>query len=242
MLSSVLLCLLLAFPAADALVGLRQAVRPALASRAPLHLGMEATSMLTSILQRVDPSQAQGEFYFFFFAGSGALGIGFAQIPKLLAGYKEVQALAGGTSLGGDNFQGNPLGTIGFPEPLKAADVQYIIDNMPSTEKMASLGKGTSYMSQLGYIEREGFNKALPKGNPLALFAAFDALGEGGGDLAAPQRVEAIAAGWKEGGQSQFSADLAQANVRKYSAYAVFFFLIGLVLDLIIESGANAFL
>jgi hypothetical protein len=68
--TSLLLCLLLAFPAADALVGLRRAVRPAVASRAPLQ-SMEASSMLTSILQRVAPSQAQGEFYFFFFAGSG---------------------------------------------------------------------------------------------------------------------------------------------------------------------------
>jgi hypothetical protein len=164
-------------------------------------------------------------------------------VPKLLAKYKEVQALAGGPSAGGEDFQVNPLGTLGFPEALKAADVQYIIDNMPSVENISDMGVKTSYMSQLGYLEREAFYKALPEGNPLALFAAFDALGEGGGDLAAPQRVEAIAEGWKgEGGQVQFAADLASANVRKYSAYAVFFFLIALVIDLIVESGANAFL
>ena len=48
---------------------------------------MEGASMLVSILKRVPDSEAKGAFFFFFFAGSGALGIGGAQIPKLLAEY-----------------------------------------------------------------------------------------------------------------------------------------------------------
>lgn len=48
---------------------------------------------------------------------------------------------------------------------------------------------------------------------------------------------------WKgKDGLEAFKSAMLLANARKYSAYAVFFFLIALVFDLIIESGANAFL
>jgi hypothetical protein len=40
-------------------------------------------ALLLSLLRKVNPTEAAGEFYFFFFGGSGALGIGFVQLPKL---------------------------------------------------------------------------------------------------------------------------------------------------------------
>ena len=43
------------------------------------------STLLLNFLQRVDPEQAKGEFFFFFFGGSGALGIGAAQVPKIAA-------------------------------------------------------------------------------------------------------------------------------------------------------------
>jgi hypothetical protein len=55
-----------------------------------------ASTLVPAILRRVPPSEAQGAFLFFFFAGSGALGIGGAQIPKLLEAYKAIGDLAGG--------------------------------------------------------------------------------------------------------------------------------------------------
>lgn len=39
-----------------------------------------------------------------------------------------------------------------------------------------------------------------------------------------------------------FVGSLTRGNFRKYSAYGVFVFLILLVLDLIVESGTNAFI
>ena len=42
-----------------------------------------SSSLLLNFLQRVEPEQAKGEFFFFFFGGSGALGIGAAQVPKI---------------------------------------------------------------------------------------------------------------------------------------------------------------
>ena len=44
-----------------------------------------SSSLILNFLQRVDPEQAKGEFFFFFFGGSGALGIGAAQVPKIAA-------------------------------------------------------------------------------------------------------------------------------------------------------------
>lgn len=37
-----------------------------------------------ALLQRVGIEQAKVEFYFFFFGGSGALGLGFAQVHSKL--------------------------------------------------------------------------------------------------------------------------------------------------------------
>lgn len=78
---------------------------------------------------------------------------------------------------------------------------------------------------------------------PLYL-AVFDALSEGGGDLAAPGKATELITSWKdpENGLQKFKTDLLVANAKKWSAFGVFFFLIVLVLDLIVESGTNAFL
>ena len=88
---------------------------------------------------------------------------------------------------GGPELEVNPLATLGFPEPLKVADVKYVIDKLPSVEEMLKKGPKKSYMAQLGYVEREGFNAALPAdSNPLVAYAAFEALAKGGGSYNAP--------------------------------------------------------
>mmetsp|Transcript_1364 Transcript_1364/g.2208 ORF Transcript_1364/g.2208 Transcript_1364/m.2208 type:complete len:253 (-) Transcript_1364:107-865(-) len=211
-------------------------------SSTTLH-AIDAPSLLTSLLQRTEPEQARNEFFFFFFAGSGALGIGVAQFPKLLANYNRVQELAGGPSAGGVEVSANPVAGIALPESLKVADVEYIIKNFPQLEEIAEKGEKTSYMAQIGYLEREGFEACYDAStvNPVALNAAWEAIGEGGGDLVAPQMVAATALKWQAEGVDAFVQDLTKANIRKYSAFTVFFGLIALVLDLIIESAQSAF-
>lgn len=146
----------------------------------------DATTLVTSFLRTVDQGQAKGEFFFFFFAGSGALGIGFAQIPKLISEGKRIKALAGGVSQGGSDLDINPIATFGFPEPLKEADVNKMIDAIPSMNTMLAAGPKKSYMAKLGYLERQGFETCLAEINPLVVYAAFEALGKGGGELASP--------------------------------------------------------
>lgn len=110
----------------------------------PINTALYATdstsfSMLTSILQRVDPSAAAVEFYFFFFAGSGALGLGFKQVPFLLAESARVKSMANGVTKGGPDLDVFPLATIGYPEPLKVADVEEIIKLCPTVQEVPTL-------------------------------------------------------------------------------------------------------
>ena len=148
------------------------------------------SSLLLNFLQRVDPEQAKGEFFFFFFGGSGALGIGAAQVPKIAAELDGMSSLyachilhqkilffwcvklsflwflileikkLGGSPIteGGEDLDCNFIATIGYPEPLKVQDVQKIIDNAPYVEKILAAGNKKSYMAQIGYLERQGFN------------------------------------------------------------------------------------
>lgn len=64
----------------------------------------------------------------------------------------------------------------------------------------------------------------------------------GGGDLATPTDAAVMITKWKNEGTEAFKYSLFRGNFRKYSAYSVFVFLILLVLDLIVESGTNAFI
>ena len=73
--------------------------------------------------------------------------------------WTEIKQL-GGSSVteGGDDLDCNFIATIGYPEPLKIKDVQKVIDQCPYVEKILAAGKKKSYMAQIGYLERQGFN------------------------------------------------------------------------------------
>lgn len=100
-----------------------------------------------------------------------------------------------------------------------------------------------TYMASLGYIQRANFLAGVNGCNPLAAYAVFDAITEGGGEYASPAQLTEKLRAWKAPeGLESFKGDLLKSSVRKYSAYGFFLFLIALVLDLIVESGANAWL
>lgn len=61
-----------------------------------------------------------------------------AQIPKLLAQFKEVDALRGGVTEGGEDLQCSPLAMLGYPEALKVKDVLKIVDSIPSIEALTT--------------------------------------------------------------------------------------------------------
>lgn len=199
---------------------------------------------LMSYLQKVDPDQARAEFFFFFFAGSGALGIGAAQIPRLL---KENKALVSRSQSsiteGGADFDVSRLAMIGFPEPLKSKDLEKIIKNAKNVEEVLKLGPKKSYMAQLGYVEFEGFEKSLPNCNPLALYAVWEAMSQGSGTLCSPQQYTEKLEKWRSNGYlDSFKGEFLVAQLKKSLAISTFGFLILLVIDLIVESGMNAWM
>ncbi len=142
---------------------------------------IQSYSFTECILKKVDIAEARAEFWFFFFAGSGALGIGIAQIPKILKIYSEISQLGGSdVTLGGEDAPTNPIATIGYPEKIKTNDITQIINDAPSSEVIGSLCEKKSYLASLGYLEQQAFYKALPDSNPLAKYAIFEAMTAGG--------------------------------------------------------------
>ena len=173
------------------------------------------------------------------------MGIGGAQVPKILKTLDEIKALKGDATLGGEALSLNPIASALYPEALSRADVQRVVDSVPALEAIRKNNAKTTYMSSLGYIERRAFLTTMEAQgglNKLATYAVFDALTNGSGDYAAPQECESKLAAWRADGLDGFKSDLLKAQGAKLSAYSVFGFLILLVLDLIVESGANGWL
>lgn len=205
-----------------------------------------ASTLVPALLREVSKTEATGAFYFFFLAGSGALGIGFAQVPKLLAEYRAIANLKGqGETLGGEALPLGPIAGFGYPSELATADVVRIISKLPSVDEISAKGKKKTYMAQRGYLERQAFVDCYPPSeNQLALYVVFDALSGGGSSsVASPIFVKDAAERWQEELPSldAFVGDLSRAQIGKISGFSGLAFLIVLVLDLIVESGITAF-
>ena len=200
------------------------------------------STMATSYLINVPQEQAQKEFFFFFFAGSGALGIGAAQIPTLIRIQEKLSSLAGGNTKGGEELSG--AFTLGFPEPLRIADVEEVIQKT-DISAVVNAGPKRGYMAQQGMMERAGMMKSLVEDqgcNPLAAYAVYECFSKGGGELASPIVASEMLEAWREEGNLEgFKSGLTKATTAKYSAYAVFAFLNFVIIDLIIESYSQGF-
>jgi len=204
----------------------------------------DAPLALAGLFRQVTPGQARGEFWFQFVAGSGGLGIGIAQMPKIAKEIGSVRSLAGeGPTLGGDAVSIGPLAGLFYPPPA-VKDVEKVIAKTPSAVSISKQSKSPSYFAAQGYIVGDDFTTVLSKAgcNPLAIKTAFDALTEGKGSAVEPDIFDEKIRKWKgDGGTAAYAADLQGAAVTKIISYGTLIFLIGLVGDLIIESGINGF-
>lgn len=208
-----------------------------------------ASTLVPAILRRVPPSEAQGAFTFFFFAGSGALGIGGAQIPKLIEEFNAIGDLAGGASAGGETLELDAVQSLGYKEPIKVQDVKNVLSCFPTVAQIQEAGDGETFLAQSGFLERVGFERAVADNmeklelpvNPLAVYMLFTALTGGGSSVTCPpSAVYELVPQWKaDDGLEKLKSDLSSAQSKKLSAYVFFAFLIALVLDLIIESFVN---
>jgi hypothetical protein len=206
-----------------------------------LFAGLHSSSVVPALLyKKTTADAAQGTFWFCLSAGSGAGGIGLRQIPKLYEEVVELKELAeSGTSSGGDTFQG-PVASLWYPEALSVADIQKVLKAAPEkatviTEKSTS----KAYVATMGYMERNDFINCVgrKKCNPLASYAAFDALSGGKGNFASPVDYEANLKKWKStGGVELLGKALENAILVKLSSFVALAFLLFIIFDLIIEN------
>ena len=94
----------------------------------------------------------------------------------------------------------------------------------------------------MGYVVPADFESALKGCNPLAVNAAYEALSGGSGKAVDYETADAKVAVWKQQGVVAFSEDLAKAMLSKASSYFVLAFLLLFTLDIIVETGINAFM
>ena len=114
-------------------------------------------------------------FFLWFFGGSGGGGIAIGQFPKMYEKFQDLQSLKGqGPTTGGERIGLSPL--CAYPEDLCVGDVQKILSNKMSVEKMVEKGPKDSFWAERGYLRYESFVAANKNCNPLALRAIFDAM------------------------------------------------------------------
>jgi hypothetical protein len=199
---------------------------------------------LSLLLKETDPDNAKGQFFFFFGAGSGAGGIGLAQIPRIIKELQLIRSLSNeGPTQGGETLSTNPLVSLLYPKPVSLKDVQKVISKIPPAATINARGSSTSFFATKGYVVQEEFLLAMASCNPLASYAAFQAISKGGGKCVAPDDVDKSVSVYKaEKNLQQFAKDFETSAYTKVSAYAALAFLLFVTFDLIIETGLTAFL
>jgi hypothetical protein len=87
-------------------------------------------------------------FYLWFFGGSGGGGISIAAFPAMYDRFSNMRSLKGlGPTAGGETIGVSPL--CGFPEDLSLADVQKILKNPMSVERMVETGPKDSFWAEV---------------------------------------------------------------------------------------------
>lgn len=213
----------------------------------PSLLDQDGTAPLLSLITKyTDPETAKGEFLFFLLGGSGAGGIGLAQIPRI---YNELSSIR---ALGGEGpTEGGPSAAIGVSSllypPLSAADLGTAVAKVPTAAQISAQGTSESYLASRGYVDRADFVMACrSKGcNPLASYALFEALSGGSGGCVSPVVMEDKLAEYREAGGKQATVDLVLgdltgATATKLGAYGGLAFVLFLIFALIADSGMSA--
>ena len=194
---------------------------------------------------------ARREFWFYFFAGSGAGGIGIAQLPKIFQQAGEARAKIGeGNTRGGASLDAGPLVGIYYDTEISKADVADAIEKAPTAEFISSRSTSANFMASKGYIEQRDFLKEMEaKGcNPLASYILFNAISSGKGGVVSPVVYDDTLAAYREGSGS--AGDVASAFVGDLNKFlfvkvaAFFGLVICLLVDLgfIASAGVEAFL
>jgi hypothetical protein len=131
-----------------------------------------------------------------------------------------------GPTMGGVETLGlSPL--CGYPEDLKVKDVEKILNNKLSIERVVEKYPiEDNFLSRKGYLTFAAFEQANNGANPLALRAIFDTFAQST-DCCAPDIAQQKMDSYKED-SSRINGALVYAKVAGYSAIFVLLFLLGL--------------
>eukprot|EP00581_Thalassiosira_minuscula_P000935 CAMPEP_0183745408 /NCGR_PEP_ID=MMETSP0737-20130205/66225_1 /TAXON_ID=385413 /ORGANISM="Thalassiosira miniscula, Strain CCMP1093" /LENGTH=266 /DNA_ID=CAMNT_0025981075 /DNA_START=130 /DNA_END=930 /DNA_ORIENTATION=+ len=195
---------------------------------------------------------AQQRFWFYFFAGSGAGGIGIAQIPSIFNEASVARSVAGtGSTLGGAALDAGPLVGFYYDNEISSADVADAISKAPTAEFISSRSESLNYMASKGYIEKGDFIKEMGAKNcnpadaiskaPTAEFIFYDAISTGKGGVVSPIVYEDKLSSYREGVSGGDVASSFVGDLNSFLAVKVAAFF-GLVFCLLVDFGfiANA--
>lgn len=190
---------------------------------------------------------AQAKFWFYFFAGSGAGGIGISQLPNMFneAALARESASSGSPTNGGQPLNAGPLVSLYYDNEISLADVSDVIEKAPTAEFISENSQSVNFMASKGYIDKNDFLREMEnKGcNALASYSVFDAISSGKGGIVSPvvydERIATYRQGSGGGGNnnvvaSSFSTDL---NVFLFTKVGAF---VGLVFCLLVDFGLVA--
>ena len=210
------------------------------------------TEVLDGILGGSSPDEtlspaveaARQKFWFYFFAGSGAGGIGAAQLPSIFREASIARASAGtGSTRGGASLNVGPFVGLYYGSGISVDDVTDVIQRAPTAEFISSRSESVNYMASKGYIVKGDFIKEMEgkKCNPLASHVVYDAISSGKGGVVSPVVYENRLTSYREGGSAGEVASAFVGDLNGFLAIKVGAFF-GLVFCLLVDLGfiANA--
>ena len=194
---------------------------------------------------------ARAKFWFYFFAGSGAGGIGLAQLPSMFteASAARETALTGSPSKGGKALGAGPLVSLYYDNEISLADVSDAISKAPTADFITSNSQSVNFMASKGYIDKNDFIREMDnKGcNALASYSVFDAISSGKGGIVSPivydERIQKYREESKERDvASSFVTDLNGFLAVKVGAFFGLVFCLLVDFGLVAKAGIEGFL
>ncbi|KAL7541930.1 hypothetical protein ACHAXR_011362 [Thalassiosira sp. AJA248-18] len=170
---------------------------------------------------------ARGYFYLWFFGGQGGATVALGQAPQQIAKFKQLYAMSDeGPTQGGETVGVSPLCL--YPRDLNKADLDKVLNNKLSVEKMVEKGPKPNYLSENGYLCYASFVDANKGCNPLTIRAVFDAMstGDNVSPIVAQTKLDEFATD-ASSDRSAFKNALLKTKLAGYSSIAFLLFLLG---------------
>ncbi len=202
----------------------------------------------------LDPlvEEARGKFWFYFLAGSGAGGIGAAQLPTVFRDASSARAAAkkgktGPLPRGGATLDAGPFVRLYYDSEIYVEDLRDAIGRAPTAQYISGRSTSKNFMASRGYIERSDFKKEMDakKCDPQASYVLFDAISAGKGGVVSPVVYDEKLRAYREGGgviPSSFAGDLNGFLAVKLGAFVGLVFCLFVDFGLVAKNGITGFL